>query len=86
MFTKRKKYYIEVTGSFSPRHSTPEGVVKDMLRYDSGMILGEVKLWDFEGLVSPGRMRGFTMLVQSEQYTLGRWNSFGLKTKEVGEK
>ena len=77
---KKKRYYIEVNGTYSHKFATPEGTVKDMLRYDGGIILGEVKTWELENIKS---RQGFKMLVQSDQYTKARWDSFGLRTKEA---
>ena len=77
---KKKHRYIEVVGRYSHQFATPQGTVADMLRYDGGIILGEVETWDLEKTRS---QKGFKMLVQSDQYTEARWSSFGLRTKEV---
>ncbi len=79
---KKKRYYIEVDGTYSNSFATPEGTVADMLRYDGGLILGEVKTWDLENLKS---RQGFKMVVQCDEYTKARWDSFGLRTKEVSK-
>ena len=78
---KKKRYYIEVSGTYSNSFATPQGTVADMLRYDGGLILGEVKTWDLENLGN--RWQGFKMVVQCDEYTKARWDSFGLKTTEV---
>ena len=77
---KKRRYYIEVDGTYSHEFSTPERVVKDMLRYDGGLIIGEVKTWELECFKS---QKGFKMVVQCDEYTKARWDSFGLRTKEV---
>lgn len=77
---KKRRYYIEVSGTYPHKFATPEGVVKDMLRYDGGLIIGEVQTWDLDNLKS---QQGFKMVVQCDEYTKARWDSFGLRTKEV---
>lgn len=63
---------IEVKGWRSTR-LTPEDTMADMLRYDEGTIESVNP--------DPEREHFFVAVVNCEQYTKARWDSFGLRTK-----
>ena len=65
---------IEVRGWYGPR-SSPEGVIRDMLRYDDGTIESTEE--------EPGRPRYFIAIVNCKRFTKERWGSFGLSTKKL---
>jgi len=64
----RKQFEITVTGSY---FKEPIEAIKDMLRYDSGMVQS-MRAAD----------RKLTAHIISEQYTPARWASFGFKTSQ----
>lgn len=89
----KKEYTIEATGRYSilPFSENPERVhrseytkaqateratkaIQDMLRYDNGHVL-------YMNVVQENR--SFTAIVRSSNYTKGRWDSFGIRTREV---
>mgnify|MGYP001350381485 CR=1 FL=1 len=76
-----KNKLIMVTGHFSPRvNQTPEGVIKDMLRYDGGYIVGDFNVSEHPEIKS---QNVFRVLVSCSSFTPERWKSFGLKVEEV---
>jgi hypothetical protein len=79
----KKEYTIEVTGRyFVAVREYPTDVAKeqatksiaDMLRYDKGRVL-------YLDVVKENR--SFTAIVRCQNYTKGRWDSFGIRTREV---
>ena len=84
MVRKAKKLYtIEVTGKYfckEKEYSDFQGKVQatksvlDMLRYDSGKVV-------YMEIVKENR--SFTAIIKSPRYTKGRWDSFGIRTREV---
>ena len=63
---------IEVRGWYGPR-SSPEGIMRDMLRYDEGTMESTED--------ESGRPRHFIAIVNCKRHTKARWESFGLKTR-----
>ena len=79
---KSRKIWIRVRGHYYPRlNQTPEGVMKDMLRYDSGSPVGKIEVSPVNETTSS--QWNFRAIVQAERYTHARWQSFGLYTTEV---
>jgi len=79
----KKEYTIEATGRyFIAVREYPIDVAKDqaikaiadMLRYDRGRVLA---------LEVVKENHSFTAIIRSLYYTRGRWESFGIRTKEV---
>ena len=81
----KKEHTIEATGRYfitlrPEEYSTEVGkeqateAIQDMLRYDHGRVL-------YLDIVKENR--SFTAIVRSSNYTKGRWNSFGIRTREV---
>lgn len=79
---KPRKIWIRVKGRYYPRiNQTPEGVMKDMLRYDSGSPVGNIEVSPVDEATSS--RWNFSAIIQAEQYTPDRWKSFGLATFEI---
>ena len=79
---KPRKVWIRVKGHYYPRiNQTPEGVMKDMLRYDSGSPVGKIEISPMNATTSS--KWNFSAIVQAEQYTHDRWQSFGMYTAEI---
>ena len=79
---KQRKVWIRVKGHYYPRiNQTPEGVMKDMLRYDSGSPVGKIEISPVNSTTSS--KWNFRAIVQAEQYTHARWQSFGMYTTEI---
>ena len=83
MARHKKEYTIEAIGKYFCKHkeySIDMGKVQatkaimDMLRYDSGKVV-------YMEIVKENR--SFTAIVKCPRYTKGRWDSFGLRTREV---
>jgi len=83
MARHKKEYTIEATGRYFvgvreyPTEIAKEQATKaiqDMLRYDSGRVV-------YMDVVMENH--SFTAIVKSRQYTKGRWDSFGIRTREV---
>ena len=85
----KKEYLIEATGRYFAIFSqdkvtrqfslekaieTSEKAIADMLRYDTG----RVYVLD----INPENHQ-YTAVISSKSYTKARWDSFGIKTKEV---
>ena len=80
---KKKEYTIEATGKYFCKHkeySDFQGKVQatksilDMLRYDRGRVV-------YMDLVKENR--SYVAIVKCPRYTEGRWDSFGIRTREV---
>ena len=80
---KTKEYTIEATGKYFCKHkeySDDMGKVQatksilDMLRYDSGRVV-------YMDIVKENR--SYVAIVKCPRYTKGRWDSFGIRTREV---
>ena len=89
---KNKEYTIEAIGRyFAHSHLYNEQVavgeypievakeqatkaIQDMLRYDNGTVVYLDVLKE---------NHSFTAIIKSRQYTKGRWDSFGIRTREV---
>ena len=83
MARHKKEYTIEVTGRYfvGVREYTIEvgkeqatKSIQDMLRYDGGRVvhMDVVK-----------ENRSFVAIIKCPRYTKGRWDSFGIRTREV---
>ena len=80
---KKKEYTVEAIGRYFvavreyPMEVAKEQATKaiqDMLRYDGGRVV-------YMDVVMENH--SFTAIVKSRQYTKGRWDSFGIRTREV---
>ena len=80
---KKKEYTIEATGKYFCKHKEYrdfQGQVQatksilDMLRYDSGRVV-------YMDIVNENR--SYVAIVKCPRYTKGRWDSFGIRTREV---
>jgi hypothetical protein len=83
MVKRSKEYTIEAIGRYNyavieyPTDEATDQATKaiaDMLRYDGGRVV-------YLDVVKENH--SFTAIVKSERYTIGRWNSFGIRTREV---
>ena len=83
MVKRSKEYTIEAIGRYNyvvREYPTERAIdqatkaIADMLRYDGGRVLH---------LDVVKENHSFTAIVKSERYTIGRWNSFGIRTREV---
>ena len=82
---KKKEHTIEATGRYfitlrPEEYSTEVGkeqateAIQDMLRYDSGRVV-------YMDIVKENR--SYVAIVKCPRYTKGRWDSFGIRTREV---
>ena len=80
---KKKEYTIEAIGKYFCKYkeySDDIGKVQatkaimDMLRYDHGKVV-------YMDIVRENRR--FTAIIKCPTYTKGRWDSFGIRTREV---
>jgi len=80
---KKKLYTIEAIGKYFVKYreySEDMGKVQatkaimDMLRYDSGTVV-------YMNIVKENS--SFTTIIKCPRYTKGRWDSFGISTREV---
>ena len=83
MARHKKEYTIEATGRYfvAVREYTVDvakeqatKAIQDMLRYDSGRVV-------YMDVVRENR--SFTAIIKCPRYTKGRWDSFGIRTREV---
>ena len=83
MVKRSKEYTIEAIGRYNyavieyPTDEATDQATKaiaDMLRYDGVRVV-------YLDVVKENH--SFTAIVKSERYTIGRWNSFGIRTREV---
>ena len=83
MARRKKEYTIEATGRYFvavreyPTEIAKEQATKaiqDMLRYDNGRVV-------YMDVVMENR--SFVAIVKCPRYTKGRWDSFGIRTREV---
>ena len=80
---------IIVSGLYSPRHSSIDRELADMLRYDEGEVVEVLKDKDvlLRRRIASHSISGihhFRVLVECKQYTPNRWDSFGLLTYKEG--
>ena len=80
---KKKEYTIEATGKYFCKHKEYSDFqckvqatksILDMLRYDSGRVV-------YMDIVKENR--SYVAIVKCPRYTKGRWDSFGIRTREV---
>ena len=83
MARHKKEYTIEASGRYPvwPRKYTVNGAkeeatkaIQDMLRYDGGRVV-------YMDVVRENC--SYVAIVKCPQYTKGRWDSFGIRTREV---
>jgi len=79
----KKEYTIEASGRYFvgvreyPMEVATEQATKaiqDMLRYDSGRVVNMDVVKE---------NRSFVAIIKCPRYTKGRWDSFGIRTREV---